>query len=59
MAPSQFGLFANSTVSGGTPDLQFHIQPLVSETLKTCVSIYQQCCPMTDLLYLFSGHVVR
>lgn len=40
MAPSQFGLFANSSVSGGTPDLQFHIQPLSLDDLSNPNSMH-------------------
>ena len=40
MAPSQFGLFANSERSGGTPDLQFHIQPLSLDDLSNPQSMH-------------------
>lgn len=42
MAPSQFGLFAKSSeeLSGGTPDLQFHIQPLSLDNLSDPESMH-------------------
>jgi choline dehydrogenase len=42
MAPSQFGLFAKSSeaLSGGTPDLQFHIQPLSLDDLSNPDSMH-------------------
>ena len=41
MAPSQFGLFAESKRSGGTPDLQFHIQPLSLDDLSNPQSMHR------------------
>ena len=43
MAPSQFGLFAQSSeeLSGGTPDLQFHIQPLSLDDLSDPNSMHK------------------
>jgi choline dehydrogenase-like flavoprotein len=40
MAPSQFGIFANSERSGGSPDLQFHIQPLSLDDLSNPQSMH-------------------